>query len=145
MGGAAGVARVEAAARILQREAHRVSITAKAAMGAIYAMAQDPFYADENFEPVKPLPQITDPFKKACFMCIGDTGGVPSPLAAAVAAAVAATNHVNQVSAAYPGAAEVARPPREALLTRPCAVSLFAKRDCLSSHRRAVKRDRNSD
>lgn len=41
--GAAGSARVAAAARILQREAHRTSLTAKAAMGALYKAGEDPF------------------------------------------------------------------------------------------------------
>lgn len=41
--GAAASARVAAAARILQREAHRTSLTAKAAMGALYQAGEDPF------------------------------------------------------------------------------------------------------
>lgn len=41
--GAAGSARVAAAARVLQREAHRTSLTAKAAMGALYKAGEDPF------------------------------------------------------------------------------------------------------
>lgn len=41
--GAAGSARVAAAARLLQSEAKRTSLTAKAAMGAIYKAGEDPF------------------------------------------------------------------------------------------------------
>lgn len=41
--GSAGAARVAAAARILQREAHKTSLTAKAAMGALYKAGEDPF------------------------------------------------------------------------------------------------------
>jgi len=49
--GAAGSARVAAAARILQREAHRTSLTAKAAMGALYKAGEDPFrYINIQFD-----------------------------------------------------------------------------------------------
>lgn len=49
--GAAGAARVAAAARILQREAHRTSLTAKAAMGALYKAGEDPFrYINIQFD-----------------------------------------------------------------------------------------------
>lgn len=49
--GAAGAARTAAAARILQREAHRTSLTAKAAMGALYKAGEDPFrYINIQFD-----------------------------------------------------------------------------------------------
>lgn len=40
--GSAGLLRVEAAARILQNQAHRTSVLSKAALGALYDVADDP-------------------------------------------------------------------------------------------------------
>mmetsp|Transcript_95247 Transcript_95247/g.179105 ORF Transcript_95247/g.179105 Transcript_95247/m.179105 type:complete len:196 (+) Transcript_95247:47-634(+) len=148
--GAAGVARVEAAARILQREAHRVSITAKAAMGALFSIAQDPFYSDVNFEPVKPLEAPKNPFKKGMGAMkrgfdfgVGESMGIPSPAAAAVAAVIAATNHVSQIGAVHSCAVEVARSPREAA-TAPHR-SLHSSAERVPAHRRAAARHRYRD
>lgn len=49
--GAAGAGRIAAASRILQREAHRTSLMAKAAMGALYKAGEDPFrYINIQFD-----------------------------------------------------------------------------------------------
>jgi len=56
--GAAGCARIAAASRILQREGHRTSLTAKAALGALFKLGEDPFrYINIQFD--RKLQQLT--------------------------------------------------------------------------------------